>query len=720
MIRVAYSYVSPGTELSSLRVDPALSSTERSVAGAQASVAKAARYLKLAAMNPRLAVRRGLQIAEVALVQTGAALRRDAASSDGEASAPASELDQVGSNIGYSVAGQVIAVGEGIADVSPGDRVAACGAGLANHADMVSVPRNLVVQVPVGVSLQDASAATIGSIALQGVRRTRPELGERVAVIGLGLIGQLTVQLLQASGVRVIAHDLSAARVARALQSGAEMATADADELRRVVRDLTGSHGVDAVLLTAATRSDAPLNLAMELSRRRGRVVLVGDVGLKPERVHFYRKEIDLLMSTSYGPGRYDSRYEEGGVDYPLAHVRWTLNRNMSAFLESVARGHVSVGSVTDRVVPIADAPQAYKEMASSASDAPLGVVLDYGPDDEAREETISIGGHKQPAQGPVSCALVGVGGFGTGVLVPQMERYKEFFFLRGVVSRDAVRGGNYARQNRIEILSSNLSSALTRPELDLFVIATRHHEHAEQVAQCLEAGRSVFVEKPLALSWDQLDRVASAYECAERKFVMVGFNRRFSPAIQKLREIVGTRRGPLVMAYRLHAGYLALDHWVQGPEGGGRNLGEACHMYDTMRFLAGASVDAITAMSVRPGDAAHSKNDNFVATLNYAEGSIGTLTYTALGPKSGLGKERLEVFCDGEAFLLDDFKKLIRQSTGEVLWESAETDKGHSEEMRRVGLALKAGDEAPIPFSEIVETTAVALAVQDQLDGRA
>ncbi len=719
LIRVRYSYVSTGTELSSLRPEAGLSASERSVAGAQARAQLIARYLGAAARNPRLALRRSLQLAEHALVRARVAAT---AKPQGEGPSPAEalEIDHIGHNIGYSVAGEIVGIGAGIEDLAIGDRVAACGAGLANHAELVSIPRNLVVRVPGSVGLEEAAASTIGSIALQGVRRTAPQLGERIVVIGLGLIGQLTVQMLKASGVVVIGHDLSSARCARALGLGARKASPDVEELRRTIRDLSAGHGADAVVITAASKSDALINLAMELCRRRGRVVIVGDVGLKPERTHFYRKEIDLLMSTSYGAGRYDPSYEEGGRDYPLAYVRWTLNRNMQAFVDALESGQVSVKAVTDRVIPFDQAPETYRELASASGEPPLGVVLDYGGEAARAESAIDISGHRAaPAPGPSSYALVGAGGFGTTLLVPQMDRLKDLFFLRGVVSRDVIRGGNFARQNRVEVLATDLAAALGHEDLRHFVISTRHHEHARQVVQCLDAGRSVFVEKPLALTWDELDAVRASFEKSSRRFLMVGFNRRFSPAARKLKEILATRRSPLVMCYRLHAGYIAPDHWVQGPEGGGRNLGEACHMYDLMRYLSDSPVRSIeaTAISAPPP---FLRTDNFSATLGYEDGSLGTLIYTSLGPKGGLGKERLEIFCDGEAYLLDDFKRLVRQSTGEALWESSETDKGHFSELKETGERLKAGLGAPIDFEELAETTAVSLAINDRILGGA
>jgi predicted dehydrogenase/threonine dehydrogenase-like Zn-dependent dehydrogenase len=637
---------------------------------------------------------------------------------------PANELDAQGWGVGYSAAGEVVEVGEGVTDLVPGNRVACAGAGQANHADWISVPRNLVCRVPDNVSLSAAASATVGAIAMQGLRRTAPELGERIAVIGLGLIGQLTTQLFQASGCVVIGLDLDESRVSRATALGMDAGAGDPDAFRAAVRDLTGGHGADRTVLTAATRSDAVINLAMDVTRAKGRVVIVGDVGLNVQRAAFYRKEIDLVMSTSYGPGRYDPAYEVEGRDYPYAYVRWTLNRNMQSYLELVGAGRVNVDALIDRVIRVDEAPAAYRTLAEEGGKAPLGVLIRY-PDDprdlpEPADATrITIRGHRLARQGVVNYALVGASAFGMSMLVPQMKRCRDRFALRGVVSRNNPQASNFARDHGVETLASRLEDVVDDPSFDLMVIATRHSEHADQVVRSLEAGKHVFVEKPLAITWDELDRVATTYGGLEEKPVlMVGFNRRFSPALRQLSALLAGRRSALVINYRLNGGFIPLDSWVQGRQGGGRNIGEACHMYDVFRYLAGAPVTAVNATAIDPGSLPYLRNDNFSATISYGDGTVATLVYTALGPKTGLGKERIEVFCDGEAYLIDDFKNLIKTSDGTVLWQSAEVDKGHFEEISRLGDAI-AGGEPPIPVDDIFETTAVSLHVEDLLQRR-
>jgi predicted dehydrogenase/NADPH:quinone reductase-like Zn-dependent oxidoreductase len=668
---------------------------------------------------------------EVTLVVTTAGAGRSQATIDtvdvsmapaSQGGLPHSEMDQQGWNVGYSVAGTVIGIGAGVSDLVPGDLVACAGAGQANHADYVSVKRNLVCRIPSGCPMTSAASGTIGSIALQGVRRAAPQLGERIAVLGLGLIGQITVQLLRAAGCTVLGLDLDPARVARARELGMEDGGTNAEAFKALVRDKTRGMGADRVIVTAATRSDAVVNLAMDVARMKGTVVLVGDVGLHLQRPTFYRKEIDLLMSTSYGPGRYDAAYEADGRDYPFAYVRWTLNRNMQSYLELIASGRISVEPLIDRVITVDEAPAAYKALAGETGPAPLGILIRYP--DETRElpepgdaPHITLRGHHPARADRINYALVGAGAFGTAMLVPQMKKLKDRYFLRGVVSRNAAQGGNFARDNAVEVFASELQPVLEDDGFQLVVIATRHHEHAAQTIASLQAGKHVFVEKPLAINWDELEAVEQAYRgLREKPVLMVGFNRRFSPALTEARRAVAGRRAPLVIEYRLNGGYIPADSWVQGAQGGGRNIGEACHMYDVFRSLIGSPVRSISATSIDPRDTPHQRNDNFSATIAYADGSLATLTYTALGPRTGLAKERIEIFCDGEAFVVDDFKKLTKASDSSVLWQSGEADKGHFEEFRLLGEALASGGPAPIPFDEIVETSAVALHVEDLL----
>ena len=742
LVRVHHSWISVGTEVAPLRGGQAAGGSEPP----ETLPARLRRYVAYSIADPRAASRRALAMARSraatyqarrgaaggrgatgANAATGeAAVRESAGDSPASALSPLDRVAQ-GWNVGYSVAGRIVAVGREVAGFAVGDRVACVGAGEANHADYVSVRQRMVCKVPAGCSLELAGSAAIGGIALQGVRRAAPQLGETVCVIGLGLIGQLTAQLLRAAGCKVIGMDLSAERVQRAIDLGLDSGASSDSEMLDAVRNASSSHGADLTLITAATKSDTVINLAMDATRRKGRVVIVGDVGMNVQRPAFYRKELDLLMSTSYGPGRYDSGFEDEGNDYPYAYVRWTLTRNVRAYLELIASQHLDVAALIDRRIDVDNAHDAYAELAAADDDVPIGVVLSFTDDADATARDISASltslelrpGAKVRG-GVLRFALVGAGAFGTSMLVPQMQRRKDRFHLRSVVSRDTTRGGNYARANGVEVFTTDLAEVLADPDVELVVIATRHHEHAAQACEALEAGKHVFVEKPLALSWEELERTVATYEgLAERPLLMVGFNRRFAPAMLKLAECLEGRTGPLVMSYRVNAGYIPPEHWIQGAHGGGRNLGEACHFYDCFRALAGAPIRSVVATPINPDALPFKRNDNFQATLSYEDGSIGTLTYTAMGPKSGLGKEYLEVFCDGEAYVLDDYVSLRRCSDGAILWQQDVADKGHFEELSRFGDAIAAGAESPIPFGQLIETSAAALDIEDLLLGR-
>lgn len=643
-----------------------------------------------------------------------------------EGAANLNDMNDLGWGVGYSAAGEVVAVGPGVRDIKVGDFVACGGAGQANHAEYITVRQNLVARVPDGCPVDLAATCTVGAIALQGVRRAEPRLGETVCVVGLGLLGLMTCQMLKANGCSVLGLDPAEDRVARALALGVNAAATTPERFLDLALHATQGFGADATIITAAAKTDALINHAMKTTRRKGRVVIVGDIGLNMERADLYRKEIDVLISSSYGPGRYDPAYENDGIDYPYSYVRWTQNRNMQAYLGLVATKAIDIRALIDEVVPVNEAPAAYKRLAADAGKSPVGVLIQYPFEDapaaaESSDALIRLAGHRGAKSGRIGYVLVGAGAFGTSMLVPQMDKRKDRFDLRGIVSRDAVRGGNFARQRQLEILASDLGDVLKRPDIDLIVIATRHDQHAAQASEALRAGKNVFVEKPLALTWAELDEVRAAYAARpEPALLMVGFNRRFAPAAIALQKEVAGRSGPMVIHYRLNGGFIARDSWIQGAEGGGRNLGEACHMYDFFRALTGASVTSISASAIAPGASAYLVNDNFVATLTYADGSVASLTYTANGPKTGLPKERVEVFCDNRGYVLDNFTSLVEYPSAKAIWTSEDMDKGHFEELSRFGDLIAAGaSQGPIPAEEIFETTAVALHIEDLLQGR-
>jgi predicted dehydrogenase/threonine dehydrogenase-like Zn-dependent dehydrogenase len=613
---------------------------------------------------------------------------------------------------GYSAAGTVVAVGDEVAGFSVGDRVACAGAGVANHAEFIAVPVNLAARVPDGVPLADASTVTLGAIALQGVRRAEPTLGETVAVLGLGILGQLTVQLLLANGCRVVGSDLDEGRIETALASGMTHAVRPGESFAERVLAHTDGVGADAVVVTAATPSDAVVSQAFQACRKRGRVVVVGDVGLGLKRHDMYAKELDLRMSTSYGPGRYDEDYEVLGQDYPIGFVRWTENRNMAAYLELLGAGRVDLAPLSRAAYPVDAAGAAYAALQGEG-EKPLLVLLEYASPAAEPGRVVRLRTATRSAD-RIGVALVGAGSFAQGTHVPNLLKLRDAFTVQAVVSRTGTAAKAVAAQTEAAYATTELDAVLADDAVDLVLISTRHDLHAEQTLRALAAGKHVFVEKPLALSAEELDRIEAFYaDATTAPLLLTGFNRRFSPAIEHVRTALAERASPLVVDYRMNAGYIPLDSWVHGPEGGGRNIGEACHVYDVFDALTGASTTSVSATAIRPTSARFARNDNFAATIAYEDGSVCTLTYTALGSREH-PKERLEAFADGAVVSLDDYRS-VTVAGRRGGWSSRTVDKGHLQELEALARGIREG-EWPISLEQQLQAMRIAFAVEDQL----
>ncbi len=611
--------------------------------------------------------------------------------------------------LGYSSAGVVVEVGEGVHEFRVGDRVACAGAGYANHADYNYVPRNLLAAVPEGVSMEAASFATVGAIALQGVRQAEPTLGERVAVLGLGLIGQLTVQLLRANGCQVLGFDPNPERAKLAQELGAQRAVSA--DLEATGESFCRGQGFDAVLVAASTPSAEPLAQAGEIARLRGRVVVVGLVGIEVPRSTYYRKELDLRMSMSYGPGRYDPDFEERGFDYPLPYVRWTEQRNLEAFLDLVADGRLRTEPLVTHRYEISDALAAY-DLISSGREPYLGVLLGYGADDEVAlappEPQVPL--RAEPiAADRIGVGLIGAGSFGQSVLLPALKAAGNNEPV-AIASAGGMTARRIGEQYGFRRAVASAADVIADPDVHAVFVLTRHHLHAPLVVQALEGGKHVFTEKPLALTEADLERISAARATARRE-VMVGFNRRFAPLVGKIERHFAGRTHPLVMNYRVNAGFIPSDHWVHDPvEGGGRILGEVCHFVDLLQHLAGAPPVRVSAEAIE-GDTRYRGDDNVSITLRFADGSIGTVVYTALGD-GRLAKESLEVFGEGRVARLDDFRTLELYANGAVeKSRSSNQDKGFEEELRRFLAALSGGGEIPIPYAQAVATTRATFA---------
>lgn len=607
--------------------------------------------------------------------------------------------------LGYSLAGVVVELGYGVTGFAVGDRVACSGAGFANHAEVNAVPQNLAVRIPDGVEDASACFAGLGAIALQSVRVAAPTLGETVVVMGLGLIGLMTVQLLKANGCRVIGVDPDTDRVEFARLLGADLAVSD--NAVAAVRKFTAEVGADAVIITAATSSSEPVNSAAEMSRMKGRIVVVGMVGLNIDREPFYKREIELRMSMSSGPGRYDPAYEQDGHDYPLAYVRWTEQRNMGVFLQLVAQHRVTTGKLISHRFQIGDAEQAYDVM--QRCEPHLAILLTYPePEPNAADPVPALPtAPEHPRNENNGIAFIGFGNYARLMLLPAILAAKRSK-LTTVVTANGISADYAASKYGFASAATNPTDALRDPNTGIVFIATRHDTHADLAVQALESGKHVFCEKPLALSEHELATVAAAVHATDRIFT-VGFNRRFAPLLQNAKSVLRSRTQPLAMLYRINAGQIPPDHWTQRAEGGGRIVGEVCHFVDTLSWLADSLPVEVYAAAARDhGDMAS-------VIIRFADGSTGTILYTSLGD-AAVDKEYIEVFTDGCVIQVHDFQRLDISRKGRTRTLKHTQDKG---QRALVAAFLKAIDNRtapPIPIDDIIAVTDATLAISQSL----
>jgi predicted dehydrogenase/threonine dehydrogenase-like Zn-dependent dehydrogenase len=631
-----------------------------------------------------------------------------------------SRLDQP-SALGYSSAGTVVAVGEGVTDISPGDRVACAGAGHAVHAEFACVPRLLVARIPSqAVTFDEAAFTTLGAVALHGVRNADAKLGDIVAVIGLGLLGQLTVQILKAAGCCVLGMDISAERAQLALRLGADAVSTSSSGFHDLCLQHSGGHGADAVLIAAQSASNDPVNLAGAVARNRAAVVAVGTVAMDIPRRFFYEKELDFRVSRSYGPGRYDSAYEQMGIDYPIGYVRWTETRNMEAFLKLLADCKLDLHPLVTHRFPIARAHSAYDLITGKMHEPFLGVLIAYPEDaDDSRHVNMPdlkrpLSDHPAASRIPIRIGLLGAGSFATSTLLPAIKRVGG---VEMVVAGAA--NGSHARYAATKFgfrsCATDEQEILSNPAVNTVVIATRHHLHASQVITALQAGKHVFCEKPLCLNEAELGRIVAAHNdpASTQRLLMVGFNRRFASLALRLKSFLQDVSEPLALHYRVNAGFLPAEHWLNDPQqGGGRILGEVCHFVDFLCFLTGSSpVEVETRSLLNPGQYS---NDNVVCSMRFPDGSQGTISYLANGDKS-YSKERVEVFGGGNVAVLEDFRRLelVRGGKTRVFRSLLHQDKGHRGEWKAFITAIQTGAESPIPFREVVSTMLATFALE-------
>ena len=624
-----------------------------------------------------------------------------------------SKLDQP-LPLGYCNVGVVVEVGRGVQGFSVGDRVVSNG----KHAEMVCVPRNLCAKIPESVDDELAAFTVLAAIALQGIRLVAPTLGECIVVTGLGLIGLLTVQMLRAQGCRVLGLDPDAGRRALAARFGAEVADPlQGDATLAVAQAFSRGRGVDAVLITASTKSNEPVHQAATMCRQRGRIVLVGVVGLELSRADFYEKELSFQVSCSYGPGRYDPAYEEAGHDYPLGFVRWTEQRNFEAVLDLMARDALDLATLVSHRFAFDHAADAYAALGDAAS---LGIVLQY-PASATTEalsgRRVALAGDvgKKPAGVTPRVAFLGAGNYAGRVLMPAFK--KAGAALHTVVSGGGVSAAYHGRKHGFAQASTDAGAMLADSAVDAVVVATRHDTHARQVLDALAAGKAVFCEKPLCLTLAELEKIEASFAPGvSQPMLMLGFNRRFAPHVQRIAQLLAPVRVPKTFVMTVNAGAIPAKHWTQDPQvGGGRLIGEGCHFIDLMRHLAGAPIVGfdVAALGEAHGPA---RSDNLTVTLRFADGSLGTLHYLANGDK-GFPKERLEVFCAGRVLQLDNFRRLRgwgwKGFRAMNLWRQ---DKGQAACAAAFVAALRDGGAAPIPLGEIFEVSRVAIEIQEAL----
>ena len=622
--------------------------------------------------------------------------------------------------LGYSSAGKVVQVGAGVSHVQPGDMVACMGGGFASHAEYIVVPENLCAPIPEEVPAQEASFGMLGIIAMHALRCAEMRPGEKVAVVGLGLLGLILVQLLQAYGYQVVATDLDAAKRRMAKELGLKYVPAPED-FASTCEQVSNGVGMDAVILAVATQSDQPIHEAIQVSRFRGRIVLMGVADTHPHRNDLWEKEVSLIVSKAGGPGIGDPTYEVMGIDYPIEHVRWTEKRNLEEFLRLLAEKRIAILPLITHSFDFQNALAVYEDfLAGRLEPSPIGVVLEYGPG-EKRQRQVELrpaSVHSDPAQNGLFLGLLGGGMFAKTTMLPVLSaspgiRLQEICTSRGLT------GNHIGKQYGFERCGTDAEAMLAAPDIQAVMILTQHKDHAGFVHQALEKGKHTFVEKPLCVSHEQLDYIVEKIlKLQQRPVLFVGYNRRFAPLAAELKASFQERQSPLVMHYRVNAGFLEPSHWIFSDDnGGGRIIGEACHMVDFMLYLTGSLPVKVSAERVGGGNGYVVPNDNALITLRFADGSVGTITYTGSGDRA-LSKERLEVFWEGKSGVLTDFRELEMFRNGKKRKKKLKNaDLGYKEEVRHFVEVVKGKEEARLTLEEIFASTRAVLCAHESLD---
>lgn len=615
--------------------------------------------------------------------------------------------------LGYSTSGVVTASMDTRNLFQVGDRVACAGQDYASHSEIVSVPQNLIAKIPDNVSFEDASYTTLGAIALQGVRQSEPTLGDNVCVIGLGLLGQITCQLLKANGCNVFGIDLSSRLVDLAKEISADNAMLRSDaNLLATIDNFTNGHGFDSIIITAAAPSNDPIELSAVIARKKGKIIIVGAVKMDiPRDPHFFRKELDLRMSCSYGPGRYDVNYEDNGQDYPYAYVRWTEQRNMEAFLKLIANGSVNLKPLTTHIFDIVDAKKAYDIVLGNVEEPSIGILLKYDEgSSEKRTSNFKINTHKIEK---INVGFIGAGSFAQSYLIPNAKSAGAS--LDTVVTTKGITSKNVAEKFGFNTTSSNANDILKNANINTVFIATPHNSHASYTIAALKANKNVFVEKPLAMNQEELQALEDAYRGSNGK-LMVGFNRRFAEVSNTIKKAFDNLSEPLFVNIRVNAGFIPKEHWTQNPEvGGGRIIGEMCHFIDLMQYFTDSEPIKVYAECINTANEKMKADDNISIIVKFKNGSVGNLNYLANGDKS-LPKEMIEVFGGGKTGRIHDFRsgELHERNQTTKLKSSS---KGHKQEVDAFLSALNEGKESPISFESLSLTTKTTFKIIDSLN---
>ncbi|GAB4569362.1 MAG: bi-domain-containing oxidoreductase [Anaerolineales bacterium] len=614
--------------------------------------------------------------------------------------------------LGYSTAGTIVALGKNMQGFKVGQRVACAGGGYATHAEYNVVPRNLLTPLPKNVDFESAAFTTLGAIALHGFRLAEPQLGENIAVIGLGLLGLLTIQLAAAAGCNVLGIDIDPKRVKLASSLGIQAVSRAQAEATAVA--FTANRGFDSIIICADTSSNDPIELAGVIARDRAKVVATGAVGLNFPRKVYYEKEISFINSRSYGPGRYDSNYEENGQDYPIGYVRWTEGRNFQAVVDLLSSGKLKVESLISHRFDIEDGVKAYEVITGKKKEPFLGVLLKYSNEKQETSKRVEFPlVARSSSLGSVKLGVLGAGLFANSTLLPVLKNNKDFELI-GIASSGGLHAQHSGKKFGFQYAASSEDEVINDPKVNTVAILTRHDTHADLVVKALKAGKNVFVEKPLAINSSQLSVISKQLKTNTQSLITVGFNRRFAPLIQNLKSSIVNRNEPLHAHYRVNAGFIPANHWTQDEAiGGGRIIGEACHFIDLITYLVGALPVRVSAHAL-PNNGKY-KEDNVSMTFTFADGSIGVVDYLANGDKS-MPKERLEVFCGGMVAVLDDYVSLTTVKDGKRKEEKIAQDKGWRAEMAAFADSVKSGKEPPIPYEQIIAVTKSTFAAVESI----